>query len=315
MASCLKFLSQLSDMSQTQQSSPPEASDLLCTFDGDSNILGLECDSHSLDLQSYHQHSTESQHSDPAQTPRLAQDITTTSSTSHPLSQSLPKRGSNWSSIDQHCFTIALNNHNPWAVNTQEKTLLAWQEAIAETNRALVKHKWEVRIEGTFEAQWKRMLKDVKEKKVHSLKATGANFNENEAYATLYNLVDLYNASKMKFSFLKPVEPLAVQIERFQWQKRKQAVSQAWEAGQTGQTLALQRLRDWQISSTPTDGLADEDQSALGDDDNEDSQSSASQLTSPAQKRHKTHKTQIEEMLINTLDKLVEMQAKALSLD
>ncbi|CDR99862.1 hypothetical protein [Sporisorium scitamineum] len=28
----------------------------------------------------------------------------------------------------------------------------------------------------------------------------------------------------MKFSFLKPVEPLAVQIERFQWQKRKQAM-------------------------------------------------------------------------------------------
>ncbi|SJX65097.1 uncharacterized protein SRS1_25015 [Sporisorium reilianum f. sp. reilianum] len=160
------------------------------------------------------------------------------------------------------------------------------------------------------------MLEGVKEKKVCSLKATGANFNKDKAYATLYNLVDLYNASKIKLSFLKPAESLAAHKERIQRQKQKQVVSQAREAGQMGQTLALQRLQDRTISSMPSDILANNSPNTLeGEDENDDAQSSASQLTSPAQKRHKTHKMQIGETLISMLDKLVNMQAKALSRD
>ncbi|SNX84823.1 uncharacterized protein MEPE_03532 [Melanopsichium pennsylvanicum] len=97
------------------------------------------------------------------------------------------------------------------------------------------------------------MVKDAREHKQLQLKAIGANFDKEQAYTTLYNLVDLYNISTHKLSFLKPLEITATQIaptqDCLQRQKWRQAVSAAREAGQTGQTLALQRLHDQQSAS------------------------------------------------------------------
>lgn len=149
--------------------------------------------------------------------------------------------------MDHVCFILALDNHNPWITNSPEDAWITWQRAVEAANKAIVEHKREPRKEGAFEAQWQRLLRDVHDKKTKSLKATGANFSQNKAYATLYNLVDLYNTSSFKLSFLKPVEipsstSLASQQEHVQQQKWKQAVSDAHETGQIGQTLALQRL-------------------------------------------------------------------------
>nr|QBH67586.1 hypothetical protein UEMT_2052 [Ustilago esculenta] len=140
------------------------------------------------------------------------------------------------------------------------------------------------------------MVKDVREQKNLHLKATGANFNEDEVYATLYNLVGLYNASALKLVFLKlqdtPVSPPpSSQMDHIHHQKHKQAVSAACEAGQTGQTLALQRLCDHQLSGTSLDNTSEspDPQVDLGEDNDETHSSFHSQI-SPVQKRRRTPK-------------------------
>ncbi|SJX63274.1 uncharacterized protein SRS1_25047 [Sporisorium reilianum f. sp. reilianum] len=297
-------------MSSNHHSSPPSAADLLGSSDRESSILELDCDSESLELQSY-------QHSNPMSGLDLDLDLDSSPDQATPPASTFaatqPKHGKNWSALDCLCFIKALDNHNPWATSTLEEAASAWQEAIDKANKALAKHHRESRPHGAFEVQWKRMVKDVCNKKATSLRATGANFdfNKDDAYATLYNLVNLFNASKIKLSFLNPVDFQASQAQHAERQKRRQAVSDAQEAGQTGQTLALQWLCDRQ-SSSQVEGT----QSTTTDlDDIDDSQSLVSQLSSPALKRHRTPKMEIGESLVKTLDKLVDMQSQALSFD
>lgn len=223
--------------------------------------------------------------------------------------------------MDRVCFISALDNHNPWIANSPEEALATWHRAVETANRALAQHKRETRKEGAFEAQWKKLLRDVRDKKTKSLKATGANFSQDDAYAALYNLVDLYNASSFKLSFLKPIDipsssSLASQQERVQRLKRKRAISDAREAGQTGQTLVLQRLcnrRNSQNSASALDGNLGSSQAppTTFDDDNE----SATSSSPLAQKRRRTSKFEVGEKLFNTLDKLMDMQAAVLNLD
>ncbi|SJX65772.1 uncharacterized protein SRS1_25043 [Sporisorium reilianum f. sp. reilianum] len=209
-------------MSSNCCSSLPSAADLLGSSDRESSILELDCDSESLELQSY-------QHSNPMSglDLDLSPDQATPPASTFAATQ--PKRGKNWSALDRLCFIKALDNHNPWATSTLEEAASAWQEAIDKANKALAKHHRESRPHGAFEVQWKCMVGDVHNKKATSLRATGANFdfNEDNAYATLYNLVDLFNTSKIKLSFLNLVDFQASQAQHAERQKRRQAVSDA----------------------------------------------------------------------------------------
>lgn len=324
------------------QCSPPSPSSLLCSPDLQYGILALERDSQSAELQCYQGNVGSGSRADlPASTP-LAPDMTTptpliptqhllvteapSSSTALPaIDAAMPsardtvtkRRGLNWSGLDRFCFIRALDNHNPWIETTHEEVLSAWNAAVEETNRALASHKREARVAGGFEAQWQRMLKDVREQKRQSLKATGANFDEDDAYSMLYHLVEVNTALPLKLAFLKPFEPSpspSSQLDQVQKQKRKQAVNAAREAGQTGQTLALQRLRDQHLSLTSdSTGTEGHGTATEMDEDDEEQLPSSLGLASPTQKKRKTTKTQHVDALVKTLDHLVDLQATVLS--
>lgn len=154
------------------------------------------------------------------------------------------------------------------------------------------------------------MVHDVRSQKQLRLRATGANFDEDEAYRLLYNLVDSYNTSSLKLAFLKPHEkddhrPASSPIGRHQTTlKRKQSVSLAREAGLTGQPLALQRHRDRQHASTSQDSQDDEDQDGTGETDD-----GSSTHTSPAQKRRRMLQMQISDTLVKGVNRLIDLHA------
>ncbi|CBQ71294.1 conserved hypothetical Ustilaginaceae-specific protein [Sporisorium reilianum SRZ2] len=152
------------------------------------------------------------------------------------------------------------------------------------------------------------MVKDVREQKQLHLKATGANFEEEESARLLHNLVDLYNSSSTKLAFLKPdcntSLPTASQLD-LERQKRKHAVSIAREAGLMGQTLALKRMCDRPVSITSSEATDPESQEVLGNDEELDS-------PSPLQKRRQTSKAHIGEKLVSGLNKLIDIHASAL---
>ncbi|SJX66321.1 uncharacterized protein SRS1_16642 [Sporisorium reilianum f. sp. reilianum] len=153
------------------------------------------------------------------------------------------------------------------------------------------------------------MVKDVREQKQLHLKATGANFEEEESARLLHNLVDLYNSSSTKLAFLKPdcstSLPTACQLDRLERQKRKHTVSIAREAGLMGQTLALKRMCDRPVSITSSEATDPESQEVL--DKNEELDS-----PSPLQKQRRISKAHIGEKLVSRLNKLIDIHAMAL---
>lgn len=273
----------------TQPSRPPAAS-LSGDFESLSSILNLERDSQSAELQSYLDQADIDAHGSPNASSQLSAEpgMDTTNPITTPVKAgSAHQRGSNWSAIDRLCFITALDNYNPWVTASSADALTAWTEAIDDTNKALTKHGRQTRNHGAFEAQWRKMV--VRDQKQLRLRATGANFDEDEVYQLLYNLVYLYNASPLKLAFLKPQDdnptpPSSSLADRHECQKRKQAMTVARQAGLTGQTLALQRLRDRRRSTT-SDSMEDESQEPLTDQDGDkhiDTQ------TMPTLKRRKT---------------------------
>ncbi|CBQ72912.1 conserved hypothetical protein [Sporisorium reilianum SRZ2] len=234
------------------------------------------------------------------------------------LSSTNVRRGTNWGAIHRHCFITALDDHNPWIAATNDEALTIWNKATDQANTALTQSRREKRNHGAFAAQWRKMVKDVQEQKQVCLKATGANFDEEALFATLYNLVNLYNTSSIKLAFLKSQNTFTTptQLERIQRQKRKQAVSVAAEAGQTGQTLALQRLRDRQTSASlesPESQEMQADAEAESEPDNR--RSSSLSHASPTPKRRRTPKAQIGADLVEGINKLIYLQASALGKD
>ncbi|SJX62392.1 uncharacterized protein SRS1_17412 [Sporisorium reilianum f. sp. reilianum] len=284
-------------------------------MESQSSILNLEWDSHSAELLCYADNQATADASG-AESPSNTHDTESESTT--PVSTLIRAgpahhRGANWSGIDHLCFITPLDNHNPWITPSSNDALAAWTEAINETNLALQDNKRQAHNHGAFEAQWRKMVKDVRDQKQLQLKATGANFDKEEGYQLLYNLVNLYNTSPFKLAFLKPQDntpPSSSQVDCHLCQKRKAAVSAACLAGLTGQTLACQRMRDRQVSISSSDTVDNESQETLGDQE-EDNPTSAQ--ATPTQKQRKTPKMQIGELLVNGLNKLINLQASSLS--
>lgn len=322
---------------QTNSLSPsslaPDANNLLCSTGTDNNILHLVRDSQSQELQSYNSVATElslsclriNSTTDSSTTAAVANcsappTCNTVDQTTRASPSAATRRGTNWSAIDRYCFITALDNHNPWIASTNKEALLIWNKALEQANEALAQKGREPRNQGAFEAQWRKLVKDVRAQKSLRLRATGANFDEDALFGTLYNLVDLYSASTTKMAFLKPqdtVEPLLPsQVERIQRQKRKHAVSVAREAGQTGQTLALQRMRARQSASATWDRAESPDTQVIDTDmehDVEDAPSMSASTASPVQKRRRTAKAQIGESLVEAAQRLIFMQTSSSS--
>ncbi|SJX62747.1 uncharacterized protein SRS1_11005 [Sporisorium reilianum f. sp. reilianum] len=234
------------------------------------------------------------------------------------LSSTNVRRGTNWGAIHRHCFITALDDHNPWIAATNDEALTIWNKATDQANTALTQSGREKWNHGAFAAQWRKMVKDVREQKQVCLKATGANFDEEALFAMLYNLVDLYNTSSIKLAFLKSQDTFTTptQLERIQRQKRKQAVSVACEAGQTGQTLALQRLRDQQTSASLESPESQDDQAdAEAESEPDNRRSSSLSHASPTPKQRRTPKSQIGADLVEGINKLIYLQASALGKD
>ncbi|SJX63930.1 uncharacterized protein SRS1_25034 [Sporisorium reilianum f. sp. reilianum] len=175
-------------------------------MESQSSILNLERDSQSAERLCYADNQATADASG-AKSPSNTHDTESESTTpvSTPIRAGPAHHcGANWSGIDHLCFITALNNHNPWIMPSSNDALAAWTEAINETNLALQDNKRQAHNHGAFEAQWHKMVKDVKDQKQLRLKATGANFDKEEGYQLLYNLVNLYNTSPFKLAFLKP---------------------------------------------------------------------------------------------------------------
>lgn len=169
------------------------------------------------------------------------------------LNKSGSKWGPNWTQADRACFADALYNNNPWICKSVEDALEAWQFAIRDTNEDFVRDGREVRVEGAFVAQWKQIMKDVQDRRRRSDRATGANFEDDDEFATMFLLFEHYKSSTIKLRFLSLLDKSPKQVARQEMRKRKEAVDVQRAEGRTAQSTALQRLRERMTSSQSTE--------------------------------------------------------------